>query len=75
MTDSMHDSNDPGALSASASGQVGGSSDATAAPAAASAHGGPDPAQLAVIQDPQLRFVLELEFVEMLANPHYLHCQ
>lgn len=73
MSDSMHDSSDPGALSASASGQAGASaSPATAAAAAA----GPDHlAQLAVIQDPKLRFVLELEFVEMLANPHYLHCQ
>lgn len=35
---------------------------------------GPDPLQLSVIQDPKLRFILELEFVEMLASPHYLQC-
>jgi hypothetical protein len=44
----------------------------TPAPAAAS---GPDPAQLLLIQDEKMRFTLELEFVEMIANPHYLHCQ
>jgi len=33
----------------------------------------PDPSQLLLLQDPKMRFTLELEFVEMLANPHYLH--
>jgi hypothetical protein len=53
--------------------QAASSDDAQVTPAPIAA--GPDPAQLLLIQDEKMRFTLELEFVEMLANPHYLHCQ
>ena len=62
--------------SSSAAPHAAGAASATAAGASSAATPAlPNPLQIAVIEDPKLRFILELEFVEMLASPHYLHCQ
>jgi mediator of RNA polymerase II transcription subunit 31 len=55
------------ASAAAASSAAGSSSSAIAAPSP------PDPLHLSLMQDSRLRFQLELEFVSLLANPHYLH--
>lgn len=53
---------------ADAAGAVGPAS-STGAPAL------PNPLHLRLVADPKMRFVLELEFVELLASPQYLQCQ
>jgi hypothetical protein len=35
----------------------------------------PNPLHIRLVSDPKMRFVLELEFVELLASPQYLQCQ
>ena len=66
MTDRMDDGPDVGVATAAAA-----SADSAAAPAPSASLA--NPALLPLLHDQKLRFILELEFVEMLASPQYLH--
>lgn len=75
MTDRMDEGPDAGAETtvAAVAADSSSSSGAAAAAAASPSASLSNPLLLPLLLDSKLRFILELEFVEMLASPHYLH--